>query len=270
MNLKNRFLNELYKITWGEEDIAIALSSGIDSHAVLFGLLELNKNITAYTVHIDGVLSQDFIHAKKNAEEFNIKFVDCIIPKQLNIDIIFKIIYQYKKYKKVDVECIYPFYFIFPNVKEKIMVTGACSDGHFCLSKKGMIHYKHSIEKLHEFRNSLYNNQDYAQAYTLSLIAKEEFNLYKLDNPFNKKMIVDYFYDKTWDEINRPKQKQPIIDMFPEQFNKIKIFNHTNLQCGDSNIRELFEPLLKDKNINKKSRKRVLDLYRDIYNAKYK
>ena len=58
--------------------------------------------------------------------------------------------------------------------------------------------------------------------------------------------------------------RPPALD-FPEYFSRIKVFNHTNLQCGDSGIRELFTPLLKNKEINYKKRTRVNELYKDIY-----
>jgi len=214
------------------------------------------------------VCSQDLIYARKTAEIFDIEFHECIMPTQVSKELVLKIIQQYDRKKKTDVECIYPFYFMLEKLKEKTLITGSCSDGHFCVSKKGMIHYKHTIEKLHEFRDGLFNNPDYAQARTLGLIAEKEFNK-KIDNPFNKRPVVDYFYDKTWIEINKPHQKQPILDMFPDKFAKVKIFNHTNLQCGDSQIREMFEPLLKDEELNLKNRKRMLDLYRDIHRRHY-
>jgi asparagine synthetase B (glutamine-hydrolysing) len=260
--LKKIFINELNKICADKKNIGIALSSGIDSNSVMFGLLELGKKITAYSFHVEGIMSKDYLNAKRNAKIFGINFVECIMPNQVRLEIVKEIIKKYNKYKKTDIECIYPFYFLLNKVKEKILITGACADGHFCLSKNGMIHHRHTIEKIRKFRLKLFNNPDYAQTKTINRIGEEKYGI-RIDTPFNKKSIIDWFMDKEWNEINRPKQKQPIIDMF-ENFKYINRYPHTNLQCGDSKIRELFSPLLKTK-LNIRNRKRVIDLYRDIY-----
>lgn len=264
--LKDIFLHNINCITAGHDSVAIALSSGIDSTANMFALLEMHKHITAYNFRIEGVKSQDYIHAKKNAETFGVKFVECIIPNVVDMDILTEIIERYKRKKKTDIECIYPFYHLFPEVQENVILTGGYADVHFCISKNGMIHYRHTLEKMNEYRLKLFNNPDTSQITELTLIGRERFNL-KVDTAFNKTNMIDYFADKTWEEINRPRQKQSYLDMFPEQFEQIKRFNHTSLQCGDSMIRELFEPMLDDETLNKKGRKRMVDLYRDLYNG---
>ena len=263
--LKKYFVDSLKKLVGNEKKIAISLSSGIDSHCVLFGCLELEVDIQLYNFNVQDVKSQDYIYSIQTAKIFNLPIINCSIPNKVNIDNVLKIINKYNKKKKVDVECIYPFLYLLPFVKEKVLLTGSASDGHFGISKKAMIHYKNDVEKLMKYRKSLFDNPDYAQRYTLNKIAETEYGI-KVKTPFGDSKIVEYFYYKKWDDINRPKQKQSLLDMFPNQFKKIKIFNHTNLQCGDSMIREIFEPLLDNKKINIKNRIRVMDLYRDLYN----
>ena len=263
-NLKNIFMDKLEKCTKNYNNIAVAISSGIDSHCILFGLLELNKEITAYNFRVKNNNSQDYIYAKENCKSFNIKFVDCKIPTKVNKEILFDIIYKYKRIKKTDIECIYPFYYLLPNVKEKILLTGVCADGYFGISKKAMIHYKGSLNKLNKFRKDYFSNTDFNLDKPLSYIAEDKYQI-KIKSPFIDSKMLEYFLDKDWDSCNKPKQKQLFLDMFPDEFKKIKIFKHTNLQCGDSKIRELFMPLLNEK-INIKKRIRVMDLYRDLYN----
>ncbi len=261
--LKDIFIHNINCITEEHDSVAIALSSGIDSTAVMFALLELKKNVRAYTFHVEGVESQDLIHARRNANTFGVELVECVIPKQIDTNNVFRLIRCYNLKKKTDIECVYPFLYVFPKVKEVLMLTGGAADGHFCLSKKGMIHFRHTLEKMNEFRDNLFSNPDYSQRFTLDKIGREE-GLVSVQAPFGCESVRDFFRDKTWEDINRPKQKQTLTDMFPEQFAKIKRFNHTNLQCGDSMIREVFEPML-DCKINKKNRARMVDLYRDLY-----
>ena len=86
------------------------------------------------------------------------------------------------------------------------------------------------------------------ERYKVNLIQKKLTN--KKINPITylDERIKNYFYQFTWDELNKPKQKQHIRDAFPElnKFGNIKphlckakgnvtlISTHTNL--GRSNI----------------------------------
>ncbi|MHC4314765.1 MAG: asparagine synthase-related protein [Planctomycetota bacterium] len=262
--LKRIFLQNLDLITMGESDVAVCLSSGIDSTSNMLGLLELKKNVRAYSFHIEGVQSQDFVHARANAKTFGVEFIECVIPNEVNVDIVIEIISDYKRKKKTDIECIYPFYYLFPLVKEHVVLTGAYADVHFCISKNAMIHFRHTLELMNQCRMKLFKNKDTSQITELAQMARERFGL-RVETAFDKMNMINYFADKTWDEINRPRQKQAYVDMFPEQFEKIRRFNHTSLQCGDSQIRELFEPLLNSEILNVNKRKRMMDLYRDLY-----
>ena len=76
--------------------------------------------------------------------------------------------------------------------------------------------------------------------------------------------MKEFFYSKSWDEVNKPFQKHHVRNAFDE-FKKIgKIKNHLNLQI-DSGIVNLFESLLPNKEINFKNRRRIMDVCRDWY-----
>lgn len=260
--LKEIFLEEVVKISDGAGPVAIALSSGIDSTAVGLALSSLGKAVHAYTFYVEGVKSQDLVYARKTAETFAWEFTPCEIPREVDKSLVLRLIRDLGLSKKTDIECSYPFFFLIPRVEERVLITGSCADGHFCISKKGMIHYRGSVEKTDEYRRSLFGNNNYAQTKTLAELGA--LRGISIDTPYNKPTIIEYFLGKSWAEVNKPKQKQPILDLFPESFAAIKTFPHTNLQCGDSQIRELFEPLLRDEELNRYGRKRVLDLYRDL------
>ena len=265
-SLKDIFINEVAKIVGDKKEAGVALSAGIDSTCVLFALLELGIKTTVYSFHVEKVFSRDYLYAKKTAEHFSCDFVECVIPRPIDRHSIIELIEKYGLKKKTDIECTYPFLFLLPKVREEVLVTGACADGHFCLSKKGRIHYRHTVELLREFRDGLFDNPNYAQVETFTQICKNNFDNLKIDTPYNKQSIRDYFYDMTWDECNKPKEKFPLRDMFPKMLEQITIFNHTNYQCGDSEIRDIFEVLLDDADWNSKNRSRMIDVYRDMYN----
>lgn len=262
MTLKQIFLQELEAETLGETEIGICLSSGIDSNTLLFGLLELGLKPTAYSFHVDGVMSTDFVTARQNAKTFGVPFKEIIIPQTINIEYIYKI-FDSGLYKKTSVECLYPFLYLIPEVTQKILLTAHDADTHFGISKKAMIHHRATLELKQQY---VAERLIYPKAKKQTQVLQEwcqELGI-STDTPYNKKPIIDYFYPLTWDELNKPTQKHPLKTMFPEQTKKIKPYPHINLQCGDSYLREIFEPLLKT-NLNKRNRTRTIDLYRDMY-----
>jgi len=62
--------------------------------------------------------------------------------------------------------------------------------------------------------------------------------------PYLSKEMIEEFSGTTWEEINKPKQKYPIIVAYKEYFDKIRVYPHQNFQKGDSGISEHFTKLL--------------------------
>lgn len=259
--VKSILINELNGIK--EKEVAVFLSGGIDSASVALTALELGKTVTAYSFTLDGHVSSDFSRARHFSSLFKMGFTPVFLPtdiKSLMTDVCFLINHLGLK-KKSDIECTWPMIYAINKVKENVILTGACADGHFCISKKGMIHYRHSLDKIDAFRRALFNNPNYAQVKTL--------NDYCIS--INKTIIAPYysnamhkaFLGHTWDAVNKPKQKQPILDAFPEQFARIKTYPHTNLQLGDSGIAQHFTKLLKTR-WNKNNYKSVVGIYNSI------
>ena len=80
--------------------------------------------------------------------------------------------------------------------------------------------------------------------------------------PYLDSKVKKYFYQFTWEELNRPKQKIKIRNDFTKIENFGIIKPHTNLHLG-AGINKLFETLLNNSDINFKERKRVMDMCRD-------
>ena len=67
-NIKGVIQNCVSSIPGNE--VALCLSSGINSNSILFELLEQGKKVTAFTFSMEGIESRDLIHARKNCENF--------------------------------------------------------------------------------------------------------------------------------------------------------------------------------------------------------
>ena len=125
-----------------------------------------------------------------------------------------------------------------------------------------MMHFKHTVELMNKFRYNYFHNTPNAGAMDQLRQFCSEYDKV-LSVPYFEKEVYDYFYDKSWEEINRPVQKHLIKKCYKE-FDKIKVKPHINYQlCAE--IDHLFEKLIDVKEINFKNRKRVMDICRDWY-----
>ena len=242
-----------------DNEVAVLLSSGIDSASVLFSLLEAGKKVTAYTFCLDDRVSTDLKYAEITAKEFGVPLVKIILPTNIDIlkkDLIDLICYGAKS--KTDFECGWPMIYAFKLIKENNIFSGLGADAHFCISKKGIIHFKNKID---EFRNNLRYKESYAQKH----IHKNLSKIYSKNciNPYLLEEMFELFIGTTWEQVNRPHLKQPIRDSFPKEFSRIKIFSPQNLQCGDSGISKHFEKLLNTE-LNIKKHKSVVGIYNHL------
>lgn len=263
MNIKNILLSYAKKCY--DSEAAVLLSGGIDSASILFALLESQKNVTCYSFMIDGILSTDFSLAKRNAAYFGAKFTPVILPNDietLKADIIYLASIGAKK--KTDFECGWPMLYCYSLAEERYIFSGMGADGHFCISKKGMLHYRDNID---EFRKKAFSNPSYAQKPIHEYLAKRYNKVAML--PYLSQEMIGEFYGKSWHEINKPKQKQPILDTFPDRFASMKILPHTNLQLGDSGISNHFKKLL-DTDWNLDGWSSVVGIYNAVVSGRIK
>jgi hypothetical protein len=239
-DVRRVLLNEFAKNIPRGERVALLLSGGIDSLACGLALRELGYDVTAYSFMLDGIVSTDFARARSRAEKFGFDFQAVILPT--DIDTLANDLRELAGPRvgartKTDFECGWPVARAIREVRERYIVTGHGADGHFCISKKGMIHYRDRIDV---FRAGLFSNPRYAQRTILDSVANYRTMVF----PFLSEAMVATFAGTTWNDVNRPRQKQPILDAYPEEFARVKIDLHTNLQLGDSGIAEHFKILL--------------------------
>ena len=220
------------------EDFAVATSGGISSAALLASAVAVNKKPRVVSFTFEDWHSKDFIYAKDMAHHFNVAFIPVFLPSAENriIDLVSTLIHRYKLKKKARIECSFPFLYVAKTCKSlgiTTLVTGLCDDGHFGLSKKAMIHYKHTQEKFDQFRHDYFSDPDAAGRKGIHKICQD----YGVDiiNPYCDPNVFKLFIGKSWDELNKPKQKYAIRKCYPE-LDKFKLPNHTNLQLGDSKI----------------------------------
>jgi asparagine synthetase B (glutamine-hydrolysing) len=220
--------------------IAVSTSGGIDSSSLVAAALDEGKDISVFSFTFEDFESTDFLAAKKLAIKYSLPFVDVLLPKcQHTIyATVESIIAECRVKKKTAVECIFPFVFLTDKMLQldyDCLLSGNAADGHFGLSKKAMIHFKEPLSKFNQFRQDYFSNKDSAQVKTLKTYCLNKG--INLCTPYFEPKIFSLFINKTWDQLNKPRQKEAIRADFPD-LDDLAIKPHSNLQMGDSRIAE--------------------------------
>lgn len=259
MKVREALLKSLSEIK--EEEVGLLLSGGSGSASVMFALLELGKKVHAYTFHMENVESTDLIKARELTSKYGVKFTAVPLPSDLATlkkDCLY-LINEIGCKLKTDVECAFPIKYTLELVKEKVLTSGLGDDNFFGLSKKALINYKHSVESMNEYRKTAYDKYE-VQLNLFRKMAKDYGIV--LHSPYQSQEMVDVFMDTSWEEINKPKKKQWILDSYPEDFENLKTY-HANYQKGDSKISDNFLQLL-ESDWNTKGYKRTDGIFNSI------
>lgn len=258
-NVRGVLLDELEHIKHSKAPVAVLLSSGVDSNSVLFACLELGLDVRAYSFTLGDYDSRDFKYAKATAKELDVPFTE------VRLDTSIEHLKKYMNYavkhgcrSKTDFECFWPMMIAMRKAAKdgcEFVLSATSADSHFALSKKANMHFK---DKTDQYRINVFKKRNTGQKILLRSLATKIGVQYL--TPYDTTRMCSELHGLTYDELNKPKQKQPIRDSFPEYFERIKVTNHTNLQLGDSNIAKHFEILL-DTELNVGNWKSVKGIY---------
>ena len=243
-------------------DVAVLCSGGVDSSTCLFAIIELGYNPILYTFHLPHYISEDYIAATKISKKFNLPLKEIIVPTDNIKQDFINLVKNYNCSKKTEVECTFPYIYIFPQITEEYVISGITADSHYGLTKTAMIHYKHPKHKFDKHRIDIFkgvNPECVQQLYTVG----ERYNK-KVITPYKDQRIQKYFLQFSWEEIHKPFQKYIPIMNYYVYFQQTGRRLHSNLQLN-SKIPEVFLKLLDDKEFNFNNRKRTMDIVRDYY-----
>mgnify|MGYP001361925363 CR=1 FL=1 len=261
-----------------DNEIALLLSGGIDSVTVGIASELVGKRVHAYSFYLDGSPSYDFVKAAEVAHKRNWNFTPIVVPTD-NLVKDFHRLIKHGCRKKVHVECVFPFLYVYPEIEEKYVLTGWAADGYFSPSKKGMMRYasyqrkRNYVKYCKEHNQKRLNWNEFRTAYLDGDCAglKEHTNLAtKHDKvhitPYLDADVRKLLMSKSYKELNTPKQKHFIRRDFTElkKFGTIRPHQNLHLNAG---VDKLFETLLNNAEINFKNRKRMMDVCRDWSNG---
>lgn len=245
------------------DNCTVMLSSGIDSHSVLFSCFDVGIKPTITSFTLDDRESRDFKSAKYTAEFYGLDFIpiylstDMDVIKQYLIDIVKTGIDS-----KTSFECIYPFKSTFDRLETDVILSGYATDMYFALTKRGAIYYQNDVSSYALEKLEGYNKPN-SQSKILTKYAQSLGMKYVIPYLTDDIMVQFRNHIYTYKELNKPKQKNPIREQYPELSN-CKVYNHTNYQLGDSGISKLFSNLVNDLEWNTKNYKSVVGIYNSL------
>lgn len=244
------------------EKVALLLSGGIDSVSVAFALEEESIPFKAYTFKMAGIQSEDFDRSRKlcsdrgwECEAIEISVDDTTLKRDF-----LTLIRKFGCDSKIRIETSFPFLHVVPKISETIILSGVGADEYFGISKEEMIHYRFPRETFDAYRR-----QSLGSGTSTGLLPGGKAICESLGKvwaaPYLVPEVSEHFLRYGWEELNKPKFKQPIIDAFPEQFARYGYQKRRNLQTESGTSSE-FERLLRT-SLNVKKRTRILDLVKD-------
>lgn len=262
--LKDRLEKYLEETIHNKNSVAILFSGGTDSLTCLFSLLNLGIKPSLYSFHMENTIHKDIEVSIKVANHFDLEHTIISIDEnveQLIKDVTF-LCQNMKLSRKTNVQCTYPFLHVVPKIKEKYVVSGLCADDLYGTSKSMSIKYAKDKEGFDNARSKTFANE-YSSAYKPIKEVIESFGKIFIA-PYRNEEVINYFMTKTWKELNSPKQKQAAIDSFKSYFDELDVYRkNSNLQVG-SKIREWHNELVNTE-LNRNNRKRVDEIYKDLY-----
>jgi asparagine synthetase B (glutamine-hydrolysing) len=234
--------------------VALALSGGTDSLALMFALLQIEQPFTAYTFHCEGVHSTDLQRSIEACQAFNVTQHIITLPSDVDTiyhDCLATIPYCRNKVTKTKVETLRPLLYLFDQVKEDIIING---DGGGDLQPTGrkvnMFLKEHGEEAFREagFRDmedlkadGLNGTRDHYRCY-MDLAedrSKEYICGYRSDS------IFDYYKKFTMRALMSP-EKALTVRAFQDCFDIIKPVPHSAYQLN-SGLAKQHEQLLQSR-----------------------
>lgn len=261
-----KFINDsLQNNVLDKNSVAILFSGGMDSLSLLLSCLDIGIKPVLYSFYLNNYESEDIKASRKIASTYNLSLNEIVIDDedvgQLIEDVKY-IIKTFNVYKKTQVQCIYPFLYIIPKIKEKYVLTGLCADDLYG-TPRSVAKYYNDFDKFNTIRDNDINDLNSSSYFQIKALV--EINNKVLIAPYKQNInLVEYFRQFNYKQMNSPKQKILTYQDYKHEIDKHGLYRrNSNLQCN-SKIREFHDKLL-NTNLNIKNYKVVFPIYKNLY-----
>ena len=246
-----------------EDGRVFVATGGVDSISLVASCIDAGYTPIIASFTLDDRESTDFVKAREAAKFFGVEFAPILLPT--NRDFIAKSVLQliqlHGARKKVDIECMYPFLYLIESVAKlgaTDLVSGFGAGYYFCLTKQIMISLNKAKKRGASRREIIaLLRAERERCYSPNPAVKKQFQrnlLYRFSqergirfhDPWWINPIYKLFLNCDWDELNRPRTKEPMRCAFPEM-DALRLPPPTNLQLGDSGIAQLVSETIRER-----------------------
>ena len=242
---------------------ALLFSAGTDSLTVLWSLLAIGVRPVCYTFHLEGLRHADLLCAERECRRLGIAQEVITIPRDvqtLAADV--RTCVSLAGTRKTHVQCLYPFLHVLPRVNEHQVFTGLNADDWWGSAKSDAINCARDKREFDRRRRKRQADET-TSGYTFWRALAESYGR-ELCCPYRDPDLVEWFLSQSWRDLMAPKQKQPAVTGFQDEFAASGIYRRNdNLQCG-SGIREWHDVLLSEPGVNRNGRTNIVALYKDM------
>lgn len=128
----------------------LSFSGGIESSAILFGMIEVEKwPFECITFKVGGIETKDTFFARKICNHYQIPLVVVdipILPKEKLIEEVREIIDIIKIVRNIDIQVCHAYKYMIPFMHTNKLITGFYEDIHYEANKKLMIMYRNTLK----------------------------------------------------------------------------------------------------------------------------
>lgn len=254
----------------GVHKVAVLLSAGIDSHAVLFALLELGKEVACYTFTMDFRVSKEVVVASQTCKTLGLPHTVIRLPSAMPVvrSACVRMAAELRSQRPVEFICVYAMLNTIPQVAEADICTGSAAEGLFGTSRHHTLACARDTDpdQLDGIRALYFLRKNFNQLETVDQIAA--WHGKRMHNVFASKGLQELYYGRTWSELNKPHIKGPIWEAFPDMFARVHTRPPANMHLGDSGLKETFLKLLDDESLNPGRRwKSLTPLFKRLHDS---
>lgn len=261
------------------KEVAVLLSSGVDSHACLFAALEAGKQVTCYTFGLDGVESTDWKIAQKTALLLGLEWNGIVLPTDYDhmLEYLEQVFHKFNTDKihigKTTAECMWPMFHALAALTsqgKRATMLGMGGDVFFATTRKHlkMVKAGDYQKVLDEYELSYVKRHSPQDIMARCWLQHNGHPSHTLIYPFQTKAMVNCFRDmEPIAEGNFPIQKAPVRAAFFDYFDAVDVRTHISYQKGDSGISDHFANLLLASPLNVGKWKSVVGIYNMLEDA---
>ena len=252
------------------QNIPLLYSGGVDSSTVLACLLSLGVKPVLYNFQFGEYASEDNKVAKSVALHFDLDLRIVKVPrdeKSLFCDAK-KVIKSLNISTKTHVQCSIPFLYMSRQIAKdgynQCFMAMAADDLLGTDRHANVAFYSGGEQQFRQYRKQKIDDSS-ASDFSCMKIAKQ--NHVEVIDVFRDKRVINFLLQKTMRELNRPKQKQILLNAFPEFWGAGKWYRKNKSLQVVSGIRDAHDTLLESR-YNLRSHKAMVGIYNDILQGK--